>query len=353
LACQKRNFKGKGLIILTKDGVMTMDFSHWTKRLMLFAKQINLMNGTVQKFNIGEKASEEEIQSIENKLGVRLPEAFRHVLKEYAKSVDVLWQFDDSANDKMPGPFKNKVSSGCFYWDLGQLPDINQSKNELVQACFIETNVPEAHKLLNTLAFLGVPNGDYLLIDMNTAGAPVTYLSHEMDTMHGCILGDNFADFIEKWIGIGCVGPEDWQFEPFMKDALLGIDENGSNAVEFREFVGYDPDHLEEAEMLTPEDVITPVSDEDWFHSLLGDTWERKYEIILEEIETGKQVRNVIPAINGGYLDKALYREGVEKSGTHKVVSFKEILNEGKKKTFLQSKADNAFSEGVNDRFKA
>jgi len=256
----------------------------------------------------------------------------REVLKEYAKSIDISWSFDESTEDKIPEPFKGKVSSGWCYWDLDQLKDINHYKNELVQTCFIELDVPGAEQLLSTFAFLTVPNGDYLLIDMQAPDAPIIYLSHEMDKMHGCRLGNSFIDFIEKWTLIGCVGPEDWQFEPFIKDVSAGIDANSPIATRFREFVGFDPHNLKEAEILAPEHLITPQSDKEWFHSLLGDTWERKYEIVIEEIETHELFESIIPAINGAFLNEAEYKNGVEKAGTHRLISFKECINPKLKK---------------------
>lgn len=311
-----------------------MDFSDWTKRLKLYARQVNTMDGVVHNFYIGEKAEEEEIQKVEAEMGFGLPGEFREVLKGYAKSIDISWSFDESTEDKIPEPFKDKVSSGWCCWDLNQLKDINHYKNELVQTCFIELDVPGAEQLLNTFAFLTVPNGDYLLIDMNSPDAPVTYLSHEMDKMHGYRLGNSFIDFIEKWTLIGCVGPEDWQLEPFIKDASAGIDADSSIAARFREFVGFDSRHLEEAAMLTPEQLITPKKE--WFHSLLGDTWERKYEIITEEIKTRQQFESIIPAINGAVLNEAEYKRGLEKEGTHRLISFKEYINPKLKKTIFK-----------------
>lgn len=318
--------------IKADPGCIGMEFSNWTNRLKLFAKQINTMNGVVQNFYIGEKAEEEEVQRGEAEMGFRIPEGFRTVLKEYAKSIDVFWRFDESIETKLPEPFKNKVSSGWCHWDLNELIEINRSKNELVQYCFIDLDVPGSDKLLNTLAFLAVGNGDYLLIDMNKPGEPVIYLSHEMDKMHGCKLGNSFVDFVEKWTLIGCVGPEDWQFEPFIKAKCVGIEADSPTAMRFREFAGFDLNKLEEAKALGSEQLITPKSGKEWFHSLLGDTWERKYEIEIEEIATGQQSKSVIPAINGASFNGAEYKYNVEKHGTHRLISFKETINPNVKK---------------------
>lgn len=300
-----------------------MDYSVWTKRLKLFSKQVNLNNGVVRNFNIEDKATEDEIQNLEELIGFTIPKEFRIVLKEYAKSIDFFWYFSENINEKLPKPFKNKVNSGICYWNLNRLAEINKSKNELIEACFIENNIPGAENLLNTLAFLEVPNGDYLVIDMNLSDNPIIYISHEIDEMHGCLLGKNFIDFIENWTLIGCVGAEDWQFEPFISNRNNGIEANSPISAQFREFIDFDPYSLAEADELSIEDLITLESKEKWFDSLLGNNWERFYEIVIEEIESKNQTISIIPAINGGSFDEATIREGVESAGTHKLISFK------------------------------
>ena len=41
-------------------------------------------------------------------------------------------------------------------------------------------------------------------------------LNDYFQNFHGQILGENFIDFMNKWTQLGCVGTEDWQFEPFL-----------------------------------------------------------------------------------------------------------------------------------------
>lgn len=60
---------------------------------------------------------------------------------------------------------------------------------------------------------MDVPNGDIIVIGNNPS--EIIYFSHEGDTMHGKILGDNLWDFLDFYSRIGFAGSEDWQLEPF------------------------------------------------------------------------------------------------------------------------------------------
>ncbi|MBV9851382.1 MAG: hypothetical protein JO250_17065 [Armatimonadetes bacterium] len=68
--------------------------------------------------------------------------------------------------------------------------------------------------------------------------APVVYLSHDGGEGHGCRLGDNFRDFTERHSLLGCPGNEWWQMMPFLNDAGSGLDPDGRNARQWRQWFG-------------------------------------------------------------------------------------------------------------------
>src|SRR5690606_5616497 len=63
------------------------------------------------------------------------------------------------------------------------------------------------------LPLMDVPNGDIIAIGNNPS--EIIYFSHEGDTMHGKILGNNLWNFLDFYSRIGFAGSEDWQLEPF------------------------------------------------------------------------------------------------------------------------------------------
>jgi len=49
-------------------------------------------------------------------------------------------------------------------------------------------------------------------------------------------LADNFKDLLNNWSKVGCVGGEDWQWEPFYTEGK-GIDSECENAKLWREYI--------------------------------------------------------------------------------------------------------------------
>lgn len=77
-----------------------------------------------------------------------------------------------------------------------------------------------------------------LAIDLLVQEGSVVYLSHEEGDLHGTVLGNDFADFIDRWSLIGFVGAEDWQLENFIHSKTNGLDPYGENAKAWREWFG-------------------------------------------------------------------------------------------------------------------
>lgn len=86
-----------------------------------------------------------------------------------------------------------------------------------------------------------VGSGDNIAFDSEHAqDAPVLYLSHDGDDVHGYCLGKNFVDFIERHSLLECAGPKGWNLTPFLPDADSGLDAYGEDARKWREWFGLD-----------------------------------------------------------------------------------------------------------------
>ncbi|MCH7725263.1 MAG: hypothetical protein IH991_02095 [Planctomycetes bacterium] len=76
-----------------------------------------------------------------------------------------------------------------------------------------------------------------IAIDQSRDGSEqVVYLSHDDGEGHGYIMGNSVEDFVDRYSLIGCLGYEDWQWLPFVADAVSGIDPHCSNAVSWRQW---------------------------------------------------------------------------------------------------------------------
>jgi hypothetical protein len=79
----------------------------------------------------------------------------------------------------------------------------------------------------NKFPFIQVGDGDMIGIETGEENnGQVVYLCHdEYCSLHGKVLGCDFADFITRWSRIGCVGPEGWMLQLFYeKDEFAAAD---------------------------------------------------------------------------------------------------------------------------------
>ena len=125
------------------------------------------------------------------------------------------WQIE---GEETEGEFR-EIFCGAgrgYLWDFDTLRDDYKNIRGWITECFPNPDDEYDKVWYNKIPFLDVPNGDVIAFgDKTEFGNQVVYLSHEGDDFHGQILGENFIDFMNKWTQLGCVGTEDWQFEPF------------------------------------------------------------------------------------------------------------------------------------------
>jgi hypothetical protein len=213
-----------------------MDYVLIRHRIEAITSKINELGGEVQEVLIGEPASLNQLLKTEEELGVKLPESFKKVLKEFSGNFSLRWFLPD--NMVQPNEF-SEIFSGCPHWSLEFLPQFEEDRKGWIENVFPNPEDEYDFVWHNKLAFCDVGNGDYLAFDMsNTEDAPVVYLSHDDGLGHGIKIANNFSEFIENWSRIAFVGCEDWQWLPFITSRDSGIAPDGDVAKQFRNWLG-------------------------------------------------------------------------------------------------------------------
>jgi hypothetical protein len=152
---------------------------------------------------------------VENELNIKYPADFKEVLTKYSSGILMDWQIRGEEPD---GEFRS-IFCGAgrgYLWDFDTLRADYENLQGWIKGCFSDPDDDYDKVWHGKVPFLDVPNGDMIAFgDKTEKGNQVVYLSHEGSDFHGQILGNSFIEFIDKWTQLGCVGTEDWQFEPF------------------------------------------------------------------------------------------------------------------------------------------
>ncbi len=162
---------------------------------------------------IDKPATVAEIDSVEKQIGKTIPEDLRKLFL-FSRHLEFSYQFDETLSEEFSQNF-----SGDIYWNLNSLAEQCINFQEWIKASIDpEYNDREAIEIAkklwqDKLPLMDVPNGDIIAIGNNPS--EILYFSHEGDTMHGKILGDNLWNFLDFYSRIGFAGSEDWQLEPF------------------------------------------------------------------------------------------------------------------------------------------
>lgn len=212
-------------------------WNNWITRWQGTVEAIERLGGKSTGLHIGKPASEQQLQQVEHELGHKIPESFRDVLLHFAGRVEFGWQLDDCI--ELPKALKGIFAGQCV-WNIDDLIGMEESRKDWIRECFPNPDDEYDRVWHNKLAFMRVDNGDLIALDMEECPehSPVVYLSHDDGEGHGCVLGQDFMDFIDKWTLIGCPGLEDWQMIPFVDTQTNGINPESKNALEWRRLIG-------------------------------------------------------------------------------------------------------------------
>lgn len=179
-------------------------------------------------------ASEEEVRSVEDAIGTKLPYSFRKIILEFSKSFRFFYRLP--SKNFLPSEFRN-CYRGNFYWDLGKLVDLEKGRKLWITDCYCDESDEYDKVWYNKLVFDEIANGDMLAIDIGNGNVDgqVVYLSHDGDELHGTKMANNFEDLLIRWAPIGFIGEECWQWEPFITSE--GISPTCDNALKFRKLL--------------------------------------------------------------------------------------------------------------------
>jgi cell wall assembly regulator SMI1 len=205
------------------------------RNLRRYLDAIAASGGDARPLEIAERANEAGIVVVEGELGLRLPSAFRRLLKDFAGAFDYSWFAAGDAG--YPEPFRSNFS-GALSWSLKRLVEIDEGRRNWVKHCFPNPDVPNDRIWHDKLAFAEVGNGDYLALDLSPERhGRVVYLSHDDGEGHGFAMANDIVDLIQRWSVLGCTGAEDWQWLPFTSNAESGIDQRCENAIRWRALI--------------------------------------------------------------------------------------------------------------------
>ena len=225
----------------------TFNFELFKKRLNLFLEKIEDLGGEVEPLTIEKPATEDEIKSVEAKLGYTLPPHFREVLLENTAHLEFGWDIDDiideeeiSLPDKLAEIFRGKLLFG-----LDLLLDYEENRQDWEGEAYPNSDKEYDRVWHNKMSFFQIGNGDYIAIELEPENyGKVVYLSHDGSENHGLYIADNFKEFLMNYAAVGCTGGDDWQWESFYSKSK-GIDPTSKNAKTWYKVLGIDPKELE------------------------------------------------------------------------------------------------------------
>jgi hypothetical protein len=180
---------------------------------------------------IGPPAKPDEVAAVERSSGMPMPITVRRLFLT-ARSVEAVWLFADS--DDGPPPFRGIFAGECV-WSLDRMPDEIDDYRRWVSEVFPDRDNPYDAVWHGKYPLLRAANDDRIAID---GEGRVRYLSHDDGWGHGRVLGRDVFDFLEAWTRLGCPGPEDWQWLPFVAPDGEGLDPDGDNGRTWREWFG-------------------------------------------------------------------------------------------------------------------
>jgi hypothetical protein len=193
----------------------------WVDRMKRMLLAVQQFGGETEPLVIAPPASEEEVAAVEAELGMAVPASFRKVLTEFSACVDLRWELPDPTG--LPEELR-RIGSGLLWWSVQAIAQMYDDYRGWVDEVFSDIADPYDKVWHGKFPALEVGNGDYIAISVEADQiGSVVYLSHEGDPVHGSHLADNFADFLDRYLALGCAGPDDWTLEVFLGEPDLGL----------------------------------------------------------------------------------------------------------------------------------
>lgn len=181
-------------------------------------------------------ATEEELLTIEEKLGYKIPEDFRNTCLTVSKHCEFRWFLPDEF--ELPDEF-DEIFCGDLHWGTKFILQFNENKDGWEKEVF--PNLEDEYDKVwhNKFAFYEVGNGDLIAIDLDTdTYGQIVYLSHDDGEGHGYVMANSFTELLRNWVQLACPGGEDWQWLPFIDNKTNGINPNSENAKKWQKLLG-------------------------------------------------------------------------------------------------------------------
>lgn len=197
-----------------------------------FLNTIKAFGGDARPLRVDPPASEKQIQGVEAEIGRSIPVELRDALLTFSSHLEFRWFLKDCI--KLPDQLRD-VYAGELHWGLDLTPDFVMGYQGWIESVFPNPDDPYDVVWHGKFPFQEVGNGDYLSLD--TEGR-VIYLSHDDGKGHGYVMADSFTDLLARWVPLGCVGAEDWQWLPFTNAMSTRIDPTSEAAGLWQELLG-------------------------------------------------------------------------------------------------------------------
>lgn len=174
----------------------------WVERWHDLVERLKQQEAYVHPIEIRPVATEQELQQVEERLGIQIPNGFRQLLQNCSKQVSIYWSLPDEAIlpiELLDTPY------GEFGWSLNDLDfpyfggDDESDEQQYLQ-CFT------------------AGNGDALLLKLDDE--TVWYWSHEEDEFD--LLAVSFHSYVENMTALGCIGVDCGQHRQFC--SVNGLD---------------------------------------------------------------------------------------------------------------------------------
>ncbi len=184
-----------------------------------------------------EKATQKEIDKLEDEMKTALPISFKTILTQYSKQLDFSAFLPDSPDfyDEF-----SEITCAEIKFGIESMREAESSRLSWIKDCFTDPNDEYDAVWHNKLGIMCVANGDVIAFDLadEDLDKRIVYLSHEGSEGHGMVLADNFIDYIDRLLLIGGCGSEDIQLLNFVEDDENGIQTDCDNAKLYRNFLG-------------------------------------------------------------------------------------------------------------------
>lgn len=205
----------------------------WMDQLAMWRSALVAKGATISSYEIGPPIPAEELTAISHATGRAPPASVAAVMTSASGRVDIFWQLDLRQRDPAV------PESLARFGQIGELA----FSPETMAWLRAEGEVTDDDRYLDpdqlalvrsSLQFHRMSHGDLLAVDSRNGA--VNYLTYDSGFGEAVLLAPSFAEFMDRFTSIGCVGPEMWVLEHTL--GATGIDPEAEFAKQWRAWAG-------------------------------------------------------------------------------------------------------------------